>query len=98
MIQLSISRTSKGFNGESYGVYDTEKKVFDNIKQAKEYLKEEYGNCKRVPMFNDNVTDKDGNSKKVGYVYSYKNTEYGTGKWYIEEHWVSFYKLTRLTV
>lgn len=98
MIELSISRSSKGYNGESYGIYDKQKLVFEDIKQAKDYLANEYGKCKRVAMYNDNFTDKDGNPKRCGYIYSYRNTEYGTGKGYIEEHWIAFYKLTYLAV
>lgn len=96
MIQLHITRTAKKYSGEVQ-IYDKSQKDFSSLADAKQWLKDEYGTSKRVPMF---VDDKQGKSKKVGYIYSYKNYEYEDGKKYnyIEQHWVSFYKLTELTV
>ena len=95
MIQLSITRTSKGYNQPSgeYEVYDRFDKNFKNLKEAKAWLADEYFYSKtRYPMY---VDGKDGKAKKVGYIYAYRGepTSYGDKHW-LAQDWVRFSKVT----
>jgi hypothetical protein len=81
MINLHITRTSKGFNSkDDYSIFDDEVKTFDNLADAKSWLEEEYGTHKRSYMYED---DKDGNTKRIGYIYG------------LQQDWISFYKVNR---
>lgn len=94
MIELHITRTSKEFNSkEDYSVFDDEVKTFDNLADAKSWLTEEYGTHKRSYMYQDY---KDGNAKRVGYIYGFKNKDYSHNSvsW-LQQDWVSFYKVNR---
>jgi hypothetical protein len=84
MIQLNIVKTAKGFsNKDKFRIYDTTKEKFKDIKQAKQWLNEEY-KCKRQPMY----ASIDGKDYKIGYVFGFVN-KYDSPK-SIEQHWVSF--------
>lgn len=92
MIELSITRTAKAFgNQDDYTIYDEATKYFTDLAEAKEWLKEEFGNSKRQPMYVDN---KDGSTRKVGHVYGFKN-DYD--KCY-EQAWIRYFKVTPLAV
>lgn len=90
MIQLFIVNTGKGYSPkDDWRRFDSQTKNFANLKDAKEFLKETYGRCKRVPMF---VDTKDGKPKKVGWVFGFRNSGWGSGsqdKW-IQQDWVEF--------
>ena len=92
MIQLYIEKTGKSYNPKgTWTIFDTEIKNFGNIKEAKEYLKDTYGDAKKSPMF---IDDKQGNSHKVGYIFGFKNEDYchGGQKW-LQQDWVEFRKV-----
>lgn len=94
MIQISITRTSKGYGvGKEYLVFDQSEKVFPNMEQTKAWLKEEYGTCKRSAMYLDNP---DGTARQVGYIYGFRVKEYSDS--YLQQDWITFYKLTRMTL
>lgn len=87
--KLDIIKSSKSRNGkENYGIYDDIEEYFKTIEEVKEYLKENYGTCKRSRTYQD---DKKGNSYPSGYVYSFLANDQETGKQYIEEHWINLY-------
>ena len=91
MIVLNISKTSKsiGSQGE-FRHFDQEELVFKSIAEAKAHLREEYGNCKRVPMFRDSA-DKTKPPIQCGYIYCFRGEEYdrrdGRVRW-IQQDWV----------
>lgn len=88
MIELSITRTFRPYGPNyTYSVYDESTKYFKDAKEAKTWLKDEFGTCKKSPMF---VDYKNGSTVKIGYVYSYKN-KYENG---YEQAWVRGFKLT----
>lgn len=94
MIQIGITRTSKGYGvGKDYEVFDQSEKVFPNMAQAKAWLKEEYGSCKRSAMYRDNP---DGSYRQVGYIYGFRVKEFDGN--YLQQDWITFYKLTRMTL
>lgn len=94
MIQLSISMTSRGFSkNDRWQTYNEETKTFENMKAAKDWLKETYKGHKRVPMYHDLPG---GKAEKCGWIYSFKNYQYRNGGervHFIEQHWVGFYLL-----
>lgn len=95
MIQLDITRTSKvaGSPTGEYAQYDSEVKRFKDLAEAKAWLKDEYGTCKRQPMYTDL---KDGSSRKIGYIYCFKNADWSHSPvehWY-QQDWVEFSKVT----
>ena len=82
-----IDITCTGKNGkEGYFIFDTSKKYFKTPEEVKNWLKEQYGNCKKVPMYRD----KKGKSVKVGYIYCFKNADWSHSPvqhWY-QRDWV----------
>ena len=93
MIELNIKKTSKKIaSKENYTGFDQFTKHFDNLKEAKQWLKEEYGNCKKEKMY---VDLKSGGSKHIGYVYSFRNADmshYPISKW-LQQDWVEIIKV-----
>lgn len=95
MIELLITMTSKTNPKEKYSIFNEETKLFDDMKQAKQFLKDEYGNHKRSSMFYE---DKKGDSKRVGFIIGFRNSEYQDGKTihFLQQDWITFYKKERL--
>jgi len=100
MIQLHITRTSKGYNepqGE-YRTYDNSTKEFKNMAEAKAFLADRYFyNKTRHPIYKDG---KDGNPKRVGWIYSFKgdgDRRYDEPNW-LGQDWVTFSKVTRTDI
>lgn len=97
MIQLKIVRTGKGYSPkDQWTRFDDELKSFATMQDAKEWIKENYGKAKRVPMF---VDTKDGQSKKVGYVIGFRNSDishYPVNKW-LQQDWIEFREVITIT-
>ena len=98
MIQLSITRTCKRVgrgadDGEGFSTFSQDLKTFGGLQSAKDWLKETYGTCKRVKIFNDTQAG----TIHCGYVYQFKSEEWNgnTGKreWFFQHHWVTFSEL-----
>lgn len=67
--EVHRTRTCKAIGSkEGYYSWDKDTKKFSTIKEAKDFLKEEYGNCKKVKMYRDG---KDGETVHSGYIYCY---------------------------
>ena len=90
MIELNITKASKKIaSKEDYTHFDQLKKRFDNLKEAKKWLKETYGKCKKEKMY---VDLKSGRSRHIGYIYSFRNADmshYPVSKW-LQQDWVDF--------
>jgi hypothetical protein len=101
MVQLVITRTSKLMGGKdrTWEVFDEETKTFKNLSEARNWIKEQYGKAKKSPMF---VDDKEGKTKKVGYIYGMKNYDWDrdTGKKvnYYQQDWIEFRAIKPLEV
>lgn len=93
MIQLDITMTSvRGFSkSDKWQCYGDQIKTFEDMKAAKDWLKQTYGNHKRVPMYRDIP----GGAEQVGWIYSFKDYQYEEGKrfHFFEQHWVEFYRM-----
>lgn len=97
MIELRIQRTSKSFApADSYTMFDSEVKTFDNLAEAKAWLKDEYGTCKRQKMYQDGRNA----AMHVGYIYGFKNADWSHSpvEHWLQQDWVSFYEVTREVV
>jgi hypothetical protein len=96
MIQLCITMTGKSFSPkDKFSRFGEETKNFSTIKEAKGWLKEQYGNSKRVPMYVDLKT---GGTKRTGYVIGFRNADYSHSpvqKW-IQQDWVEFREVTTI--
>ena len=90
MIQLAIRKSTKSYNPKSqWQFHDLEKKSFENVKEAKAWINDTYGNSRKSSMY---VDDEDGNPKKIGYVIGFRNYQFidGKGENFIEQHWIGF--------
>lgn len=90
MIRMHIVMTSKSYsNKDKYRMFDETTKIFPDMKSAKQWIKETYGNAKRFPIY---VDTKEG-TKKVGYTIGFRNADvshYPVEKW-LQRDWISFY-------
>ena len=90
MIQLQITMTGRGYGkNDEYRRFGEATKYFADIEAAREWLKEQYGKCKRGKIYRDR---KDGTSYQVGYIYSFNNADWShspVDKWR-QQDWVSF--------
>lgn len=94
MIQLEITKISKSYDKKAkWSVFDIEKKLFNDVKESKEWIKQTYGKSKKTPMYIDTIN---GNSKRIGYIIGFRNTDYQE-KW-IENHWIEFQKIEVLEI
>ena len=91
MIQVHISMTGKGYHPSSeWRRFADDTRTFPDMATAKAWLKEQYGKCKRVPMFRDTAEG----TKRIGYVYSFRADDIShvpVEKW-LQQDWVSFYE------
>ena len=86
MIEIRIDKTYKRVgSNEGYTLSETVKKVYATKQEAKSYLKETYGSCKKIPSF---IDDKNGNPIKRGVIYCYKTSEFGNENHKIE-YWTN---------
>ena len=73
-VEAYITKQSKpAGNQNNYYPYDKQTKQFKDMKEFKQWLKDEYGKSKRQKMY---IDDKDGNAIHIGYVYHYKTNQY----------------------
>lgn len=87
--KLTIEKTSKSGRND-YSLYYTENKEFETVKAIKEYLKEQYFYCKtKRPIY---VDDKEGKTKKIGYIYCYKDKDFESKKTIYCQEWVTIRK------
>jgi hypothetical protein len=92
MIELNITQTAKSYGAKEYESFNSYNKSFHTLAEAKNWLKEEYGNVKRSKMFVDKT---DGSNQHIGYIYGFKNKDYShnTNSW-LQQDWVEFSKVT----
>lgn len=97
-IEVKITRTGKSYSPkDNYRIFDDETKRFNNITEAKTWLISEYGNCRRVAMYQDS---KEGVTYQSGYVYGFHNSDMSHSpveRW-LQQDWVSIYEVTTKAV
>lgn len=59
---------SKAKIGYDYDMWNKERKQFKTMAEVKKWLWDEYGKCKKVPMFRDLPN---GSAEKCGNIYCY---------------------------
>lgn len=98
MIQINIVMTGKGYSPkDKFRGMGERTEYFGDMKEAREFIKETYGKCKRVPMY---VDTKEGKTKKIGYVFGFHNEDVSHSpveKW-IQQDWVSFNEVKEIEV
>ena len=87
MIEIHIAKTCKFSPRSEWQRYDDSRQSFEDMKQAREWLREEYGTSKRAAMYRDR---KDGPPIKCGYVIGFRPPYRSKGEAILEQHWVSF--------
>ncbi len=96
MVQVEITETGKSYNPKSkWQRFNTETKIFPTMQAVKQWLKDRYGNCSRIKMFNDFK----GEAVHCGYVYGFRNADIShvpVDKW-LQRDWINFYALEPLT-
>ncbi len=87
MIQLHVTMTGKGYHPSSeWQTFAEDAHSFKDMDAAKDWLTEQYGTCKRVPMYCD------PDAQKIGYIYSFCASDIShvpVEKW-IQQDWVEF--------
>lgn len=67
--EVQRNRTCKAIGSKDfYYQWYKETLKFNTIPEVKEFLKSEYGNCKKSKMY---VDDTNGQAKHVGYIFHY---------------------------
>lgn len=87
--ELSITQTGKpkGRTKEDYATFNIESKTFRTEEEARQYLKDTYGDCKKQAMYQDT---KEG-AEQIGWVYHFNNEDIShvpVEKWY-QLDWVT---------
>jgi hypothetical protein len=92
-IEVKIIKIARPMgNNADWERYDCTKDQFNNLNEAKEWLKNQYFYCKK--KIRRYIEDKNGNSKVDGWIYCFKldPVSYDDCKHY-EQHWVSIYEV-----
>lgn len=73
--EVAITQTAKpvGKHHDTYGIWNTERKLLKTLPEVKAYLQERYRSCKRTRMYHD----VENRAVHIGYVYCYKDRFYG---------------------
>ena len=88
MIELHITYTGKSYSPkDSWRILNVDREVaFNNIDEVKNFLRNRYGKCKRVPMYRDG---NDGKAIQTGWIFGYRNADwshYPVQKW-LSQDW-----------
>lgn len=87
MIQLKITKTGKSYNPKDhYKVFDDDIIHCSSLDEAKKWLEDKYGSCKRTKMYQD------PNGDHIGYIYHFRDADfshYPVNRW-LQQDWVKF--------
>ncbi|MCJ7828735.1 MAG: hypothetical protein MUP81_03220 [Dehalococcoidia bacterium] len=71
--EVQIIATGKGYAAkEGYRQFNAEQHAFGELSEAVDFVKNKYGNCKRVPMFRDNPNKE---PYQCGWIYCFNNDD-----------------------
>ena len=88
MIEVHTIMTGKGYSPkDKYCIFGENTEHFNTLDEVQEYLKDQYGTCRRSKMYRD----KDGKSEHIGYVFGFRNSDIShvpVDKW-LQQDWVS---------
>ncbi len=94
--RIDINCTGKT-GKEDWSTFDNISKVFDSIEKVKNWLKEQYKNCKKIPIYRDRTKNE---PVKVGHIFCFKNADWSHSpvqKWY-QRDWVEVREVNEKTV
>ena len=87
MIRLVITMTGKSYSPrDEYRQFASESHTFKDLKEAKAWIREQYGNSKRQPMYRGDM------GHKIGYVIGFRNADWShspVDKW-LQQDWIEF--------
>ncbi len=97
--KINVTCTGKpmGRTEEDYSCFDTFNKVFKTLELLKDWLKEQYGKCKRVKMYVDEENNK---TSCTGYIFCFRNGDIShipVQKWY-QQDWVEISHIVENTI
>ncbi len=81
-----------GYQDGNYHIFNEETEHFRTLKEARAFIAERYGKCKRDKTYNDKPN---GEAIHTGFVYCFKNEDIShspVDKWY-QQDWVNIYKM-----
>ncbi len=84
---VSITKTGKTYGHGEYNIFDQHTETLATLKEAMDYLKEKYGNCKRVKLYRD---DPSSEPYQSGWIYCFNNSDMSHSpveKWH-QQDWV----------
>lgn len=96
MIQLRITQISKSYSPKDrFTVFNDHKKDFNSLEDAKKWIKEQYGKCKKVKMY---AETKDGKDIHIGYIFGFRNADNShlPVEHYIQQDWVEVWECKRV--
>lgn len=85
-------KSEAGYSDGDYHVFARDTKKFKTLEEVKAWLKDHYGNSKRVKMYQDT---EDG-AQHTGYIYCFIGSDYShspVDKWY-QQDWVEISEVT----
>ena len=91
--KVLITLTAKGmFTEGEYHQIGSDHKEFTKYEDVKEFLKKQYGNCKKVKMYRDT---KEGEPVHIGWIYCFKCSDKSAIKDvpFLEQDWVEVRKV-----
>ena len=97
MIELSITFTGKSYSPkDNWRVLGHERHTFADMAEAKKFLQNRYGTCKRVPMYHDLKSG----TKQTGWVFGYRNADWSHApveKW-LSQDWCELFEINPVEV
>lgn len=87
--EVSITKTAKTWGPQKtgYHIFDHQLEKFNSISEIRDFLKNEYGKCKKSKVYRD---VEDGKTEHTGWVYHFK--EECDRVW--RQDWVTLYAVT----
>ena len=91
-IHIVCTAKSRGKNQEDYHIFEREDHNFKTEDEAKQFICDKYGKCKRDKMYKDLS---DGEVLHIGYIYCFANDDISHSpvqKWW-QQDWVTIEKV-----
>lgn len=105
--RIKITQTGCSYNPrdpDGYRIFAQFDKDFTTLPEARAYIAEQYGNCRRVKMYRDGQDNSDpklhGGAKHIGWIYCFNADDIchvPVQKWR-EQDWVEIVSITERPV
>lgn len=91
--EIHITQTRKTYRpDDDYRIFDQYDLVATSIDEVRDHLRELYGDCKRLPMYQDSQS---GETNQVGWIYCFNNewAKDGVVRRFRQQDWVQVMKV-----